>query len=109
MDPHRCACWTRFRYALGPGSRFVYGASSRALAALVTKYPGLGGLDLWTRRDFGAWPGFLCFWVYWIGIAFLFPTAALLYIRVGFSIFGPLFAHLGDNRFYLLGATVAMI
>jgi amino acid transporter len=79
------------------------------LAALVTKYPGLGGLDLWTRRDFGAWPGFLCFWVYWIGIAFLFPTAALLYIRVGFSIFGPLFAHLGDNRFYLLGATVAMI
>jgi amino acid transporter len=80
-----------------------------AVAALVAKYPGAGGLYLWTRRDFGAWPGFLCFWVYWMGIAFLFPTAALLYIKVGFSMFGPLFARLGDNRFYLLASTVALI
>jgi amino acid transporter len=80
-----------------------------AVAALVAKYPGAGGLYLWTRREFGAWPGFLCFWVYWMGIASLFPTAALLYIKVGFSMFGPLFARLGDNRFYLLAATVALI
>jgi hypothetical protein len=39
----------------------------------------------------------------------LFPTAALLYIRVGFSMFGPLFGRLGDNYFYLLAATVALI
>jgi amino acid transporter len=39
----------------------------------------------------------------------LFPTAALLYVKVGFSMFGPLFARLGDNRFYLLAATVALI
>jgi amino acid transporter len=44
-----------------------------------------------------------------MGIAFLFPTAALLYIKVGFSMFGPLFARLGDNRFYLLASTVALI
>src|SRR6267378_95383 len=80
-----------------------------AVAALVAKYPGAGGLYLWTRQEFGAWPGFLCFWVYWMGIASLFPTAALLYIKVGFSMFGPLIARLGDNRFYLLAATVALI
>jgi amino acid transporter len=80
-----------------------------AVAALVAKYPVAGGLYLWTRRDFGAWPGFLCFWVYWMGIAFLFPTVALLYIKVGFSMFDPLFARLGDNRFYLLASTVALI
>jgi amino acid transporter len=80
-----------------------------AVAALVAKYPEAGGLYLWTRRDFGAWPGFLCFWVYWMGIAFLFPTAALLYIKVGFSMFGPPLARFGDNRFYLLAATVALI
>jgi amino acid transporter len=80
-----------------------------AVAALVAKYPGAGGLYLWTRQEFGAWPGFLCFWVYWVGIASLFPTAALLYIKVGFSMFGPLIARLGDNRFYLLAATVALI
>lgn len=80
-----------------------------AVAALVAKYPGAGGLYLWTREDFGAWPGFLCFWVYWMGIAFLFPSAALLYVRVGFSMFGSSFARLGDNRFCLLAATLAMI
>jgi glutamate:GABA antiporter len=80
-----------------------------AVAALVAKYPEAGGLYLWTRRDFGPWAGFLSFWVYWMGIAFLFPTAALLYIKVGFSMFGPLFARLGDNRFYLVVGTVAVI
>src|SRR3989442_13968976 len=33
-----------------------------AVAALTVKYPGAGGLYLWTRGDFGPWPGFLCFW-----------------------------------------------
>ena len=80
-----------------------------AVAALVAKYPGAGGLYFWTRQDFGAWPAFLCFWVYWMGIAFLLPTAALLYVKVGFSMFGPSFARLGDNRFYLLATTVALI
>lgn len=80
-----------------------------AVAALVAKYPGAGGLYFWTRQDFGAWPAFLCFWVYWMGIAFLLPTAALLYVKVGFSLFGPSFARLGDNRFYLLATTVALI
>ena len=80
-----------------------------AVGALVAKYPGAGGLYLWTRLDFGAWSGFVCFWVYWMGTAFLFPTAALLYVKVGFSMFGPSFARLGDNRFYLLSATVAFI
>ena len=80
-----------------------------AVAALVAKYPEAGGLYLWTWRDFGAWAGFLSFWVYWMGIAFLLPTAALLYIKAGFSMFGPLVARLGDNRFYLLAATVAVI
>ena len=80
-----------------------------AVSKLVVKYPGAGGLYLWTRRDFGPWNGFLCFWSYWIGIAFLFPNAALLYMRVGFSLLGPTYARLGDNRFFLLAAAVALI
>ncbi|HUJ83643.1 MAG TPA: amino acid permease, partial [Candidatus Acidoferrales bacterium] len=59
-----------------------------AVAVLVAKYPGAGGLYVWTRQDFGPWSGFLSFWVYWMGTAFLFPTASLLYTRVGFSMFG---------------------
>ena len=43
-----------------------------AVAALAAKYPGVGGLYLWTRQDFGAWHALLGFWSYWLGIAFLF-------------------------------------
>jgi amino acid transporter len=80
-----------------------------AVSKLVVKYPGAGGPYLWTRQDFGPWNGFLCFWSYWIGIAFLFPNAALLYMRVGFSLFGPTYARLGDDRFFLLAAAIALI
>lgn len=80
-----------------------------SVAALVAKYPSAGGLYVWTREDFGPWNGFLCFWVYWTGIAFLFPTAALLYMRVGFSLLGPAYAHIGDNRSYLLAGTLGLI
>jgi glutamate:GABA antiporter len=111
------ARWIPIAAHAGPGSVtlwilaaiFFMAPLTVAVAALVAKYPGAGGLYLWTRQDFGAWHGFLNFWIYWIGIAFLFPTAALLYVRVGFSMFGPVFARLGDNRFYLLAATVGLI
>ena len=80
-----------------------------AVAALVVKYPRAGGLYVWAREDFGPWHGFFGSWVYWMGIAFLFPTAALLYARVGFSLLGPGQAHLGDSRPYLLAATLVLI
>lgn len=79
------------------------------VAALAVKYPGSGGLYSWARGDYGPWHGFLCFWVYWIGIAFLFPTAAIFYMKAAFSLLGPNYARLGDNRFYLLAATLAAI
>lgn len=80
-----------------------------AVAALSVKYPGAGGLYLWTRGDFGPWHGFLCFWMYWMGIACWFPTAALFYMKAGFSMLGPSFARLSDHRLYLLAVALAAI
>jgi amino acid transporter len=81
-----------------------------ATGTLAVKYPGAaGGLYAWTRKDFGPWHGFLCFWVYWIGIAFLLPTAALFYMEAGFSALGPKYASLADNRYWLLAAALAAI
>ena len=82
---------------------------SIAVAALSVKYPKAGGLYLWTRQDFGPWHGFLCFWIYWMGIACWFPTAALFYMKAGFSMLGPYFARLSDNRLYLLAVALAAI
>jgi amino acid transporter len=80
-----------------------------SVAGLSVKYPGAGGLYLWTRGDFGPWHGFLCFWMYWMGIACWFPTAALFYMKAGFSMLGTSFARLSDNRLYLLAVALAAI
>jgi amino acid transporter len=80
-----------------------------AVAALTVKYPGAGGLYLWTRGDFGPWHGFLCFWVYWMGIAFWFPGAAMFYMSVAVYTLGPSYEHLANNRIYLMTASLAAI
>lgn len=102
----------------GPGSVTLWLAAAvlfaaplaSATGALSVKYSrSAGGLYAWTRGDFGPWHGFLCFWVYWIGIAFLLPTAALFYMGAGFAALGPKYAHLADNRYWLLAAALAAI
>lgn len=101
----------------GPGSLTLWALAALllavplaiAVAALAQKYPGAGGMYLWTRNDFGPLHGFLCFWVYWVGIAVLFPSAAMFYMSMGFYMLGPTFAHLGRERFWLLGASLAAI
>ena len=101
----------------GPGSvtLWVLGALllgaplAVTVGALAVKYPEPGGLYLWARRDFGPWHGFLCFWIYWIAIATWFPTAALFYMRAGFSTLGGSYTRLGDHRVYLLATALAAI
>ena len=80
-----------------------------AVAALIVKYPGAGGMYLWTRGDFGPWHGFLCFWVYWMAMAVWLPSAATFYMGVGFSTLGPSAARLAGDRFFLVGAALAAI
>ena len=110
--------WIAAAAHAGPGSVTLWLAAALLFAlplavvvgALTLKYPGCaGGLYVWTRGDFGHWHGFLCFWVYWMGIAFLLPTAALFYMGAGFYALGPRWAHLADNRFCLLAAALVAI
>jgi amino acid transporter len=78
-----------------------------AVGTLSVKYPGAaGGLYVWTRGDFGRWQGFLCFWVYWMGIAILLPSAALFYMSAGLHVLGPQFA---ANRWYLVAVSLVAI
>jgi glutamate:GABA antiporter len=80
-----------------------------AVSTLIVKYPGAGGLYLWTRGDFGPWHGFLCFWVYWMSLAVWFPSATMFYMSLGFTTLGPSYAHLAGNRFALLGLSLVAI
>jgi glutamate:GABA antiporter len=80
-----------------------------AVAALSAKYPGAGGFYLWTRNDFGRWPGFLCFWSYWVAIAFWFPSAAMFYMSAGLSALGSRYSYLAQDRVVLLAVALAAI
>jgi amino acid transporter len=80
-----------------------------ACAVLTARSPGSGGLYTWARDDFGPWHGFLCFWIYWTGIAFWFPGAAMLYVSVGIYGLGPNYAHLADNRICVLAVSLGAI
>lgn len=82
---------------------------ANAVGTLSAKYPGAGGLYYWTRGDFGPWHGFLCFWIYWVGLAFWFPTAAMFYMSILAYGLGPAYSHLADDRLFLVGASLAAI
>jgi APA family basic amino acid/polyamine antiporter len=79
------------------------------VGALTVKYPVAGGIYIWTRNDFGPWHGFLCFVCYWIQIAVWFPSAAMFYVAAAAYAFGPRFAHLADNRVYVVCASLAVV
>jgi amino acid transporter len=75
-----------------------------AVAALVVKHPGAGGLYLWTRTDFGPAHGFLAFWIYWMGLAIWFPSAAMFYMGAALRALG-----LPESRPWLVAISLAAI
>jgi amino acid transporter len=44
-----------------------------AVLALAKRFPGEGGIYLWTQRQFGPLHGFISGWCYWIGNLLYFP------------------------------------
>jgi amino acid transporter len=109
--------WVAAAARAGPGSvtLWLLGAVcfvvplAIAVGTLTVKYPGAGGFYLWTRKDFGPWHGFLCFFVYWIGIAFWFPSAAMFYMNAAIAALGPSYGFLASNRLVLVGLALAAV
>jgi amino acid transporter len=88
---------------------FFFIPSAFAIARLSKRFPDEGGLYIWTRECFGAWHGFLCFWVYWLGIAFFFPSALMASCSMAVYALGPGHVHLANNQSYVFGASVAAL
>jgi len=109
--------WIPVAAHAGPGSITVWLLSTLVIGAplavvvpaLMAKHPGPGGLYAWIRNDFGPAPGFVSFWLYWIGLAFWFPNAAIFYLSSSLSAFGPGFAHFADNRALLISGSLVAI
>ena len=65
-----------------------------AVLALARRYPGEGGVYLWTRKAFGDAHGFLSGWCYWTNNLFYVPV--LLVYMAGIVAFGGGDAHAAD-------------
>jgi len=109
--------WISVAASAGPGSVVLWiGAAvlfaaplGVAVAALIHKHPEAGGLYAWTRHDFGPWHGFLCFWMYWFGIALTLPNSAMFAMSMSAYALGPKYAYLADNQAFVVLATFASI
>ncbi len=68
---------------------FFFVPSALAVAGLSRRFPGEGGLYLWTRETFGEFHGFLCAWFYLISNIVFFPTVLLFGVSLSSYVFGP--------------------
>jgi len=104
--------WIAAAAHAGPGSVTLWAVTALffvvplafAVTSLATRYPESGGLYIWTRNDFGRWHGFLAFWLYWVGLAVWFPSAAIFYMTAALHAVG-----LPVSRPYVLAASLGAI
>jgi len=109
--------WISVAASAGPGSVMLWIAAAVlfaaplgvAVAALLEKYPGAGGLYLWAREDFGPWHGFLCFWIYWFAVALTLPGSAMFAMSMSAYALGPTYAYLADSQSYVVISTLISI
>jgi amino acid transporter len=68
-----------------------------AVAQFGRRYPGEGGIYVWTRETFGDFHAFISGWCYWTNNLFYFPS--VLFILVGVLVYsgGPGAASLADQ------------
>ena len=60
-----------------------------AVVELSHRYPGEGGIYLWTKKVFGDFHGFLSGWCYWTNNIFYVPTVVLIFLGIAVFAAGP--------------------
>jgi amino acid transporter len=76
-----------------------------AVLTLSRRFPGEGGLYLWTRMQFGPLHGFLSGWCYWIGNLLYFPMQLVYLAGILAFTGGSEWAGLVDEKWFV--STVA--
>ncbi len=80
-----------------------------AVIELTSRYPGEGGIYLWSKEVFGDFHGFLSGWCYWTNNVFYVPT--LLFYLVGISVYvgGARLQSLGNERLFVFGLSLVLL
>jgi len=76
---------------------------------LSSRYPAEGGLYVWSKEAFGDFHGFVAGWTYWVYTFFYFPGLLSASVTMSLFIGGARFEYLGDNKWYLFWASLALL
>ena len=109
--------WIASAAAAGPSSIIIwigawlafYTPLALSVIELSSRYPGEGGLYIWSKKAFGDFPGFISAWTYWASNLPYFP--AVLYFAASNALYvrQSSWGHLSDNpTFYIIFAWLTL-
>jgi amino acid transporter len=109
--------WIATAAAAGPSSIVIwigawfcfYLPLALSVLELSSRYPGEGGLYVWSKQAFGEFSGFMAAWVYWTSNLPFFP--AVLYFAASNILFvrENAWAHLSNNAtFYVIFSLITL-
>jgi amino acid transporter len=89
---------------------FFFWPQGIAVVELSHRYPGEGGIYLWTKKIFGDFHGFLSGWCYWTNNIFYVPTVVLIFLGIAVFVAGPNAVSLANNHvFTFLSALILLV
>src|SRR6202790_1688821 len=80
-----------------------------AVIELAHRFPGEGGVYLWSKEVFGDFHGFLSGWCYWTNNMMYVPTIMLYFVGVSVYALGPGHASLADNKAFALVTSLVLL
>ena len=80
-----------------------------AVTELAQRWPGEGGIYLWTRNSFGEGHGFFAGWCYWLSNVVYLPTVLLSCVGVGLYVFGASVQSLAGSERLTGGVALALL
>jgi amino acid transporter len=88
---------------------FFFWPQGVAVIELSRRYPGEGGIYLWSKERFGPFHGFLSGWCYWMNNVFYIPTLLLYLVGIALYVGGTRLVALGDNRGFVFAVAILIL
>jgi glutamate:GABA antiporter len=79
---------------------FFFWPQGIAVIELSQRFPGEGGVYLWSKKYFGDFHGFLSGWCYWTNNIFYVPTVLLYLVGTALFVLGPRGVALANNSHF---------
>jgi glutamate:GABA antiporter len=80
-----------------------------AVIELAHRYPGEGGVYLWSKELFGDFHGFFSGWCYWTNNMLYVPTVMLYFVGVSVFVLGPKYESLTDNKAFAICTSLLLL